>query len=170
MVFIVIPYIPDGPVTKAIKKRLKTQGLSYKLGYLGELMDENYTEAIKRNHLIYRAEHLKKLKHVEQNPQVVDIAFEVLEDELKTKNIQLPTINEERIPYYPNYGAILLYTALNTIVLTVAITAIVLLLQQSIALMTTLIVIASILGAAAFIYTLSECVIYVDISQGSVQK
>ncbi len=163
MTYVFIPYIPDGPVTKAIKKKLKKLGVRYKLGYLGELMDENYSMALKRNHLVYKAEHLKKLRHVKKNPQVVDIAFEVLEDMLKVKNVQLPLLNEGKVPYYPNYSQIALYTLLNAFIMTVAIIAIVVYLQQLIALMTTLIVIVSIIGAVVFIYILTKSVIHVDL-------
>lgn len=166
MVFIVIPFIPDGPVTKAIKKRLKEQRLDYKLGYLGELMDENFTHAKKHNHLLFQSEHLKLLKDVDENPQVVDIAFSVLEDQLQAQNLQLPLINEGRVPYYPNYKAILLFAVLNAIFQTIAISAVVVFLQHLVGLMTVLIVIISVIGAIAFIYTLYTCVTYVKISNG----
>ncbi len=163
MVYIAIPYIPDGPVTKALKKTLKASGKRYKLGYLGELMDENYTAAKTQQHLYYAPEDLKKLKHVAENPDVVDIAFAVLEQQLREAGHALPTVNEKRIPYYPNWAAILGYTALNALLMTVAITLIVLLLPTQIALMTTLIVLVSILGAAAFVLTHARCVTYVDV-------
>ena len=161
MVYVVIPYTPDGPVTKAVKKTLKKSNQHYKLGYLGELMDENYDAAIKHQHYLYEAEHLKKLKHVEANPQVVDIAFDIMEEMLNEKGIEIPTYNEGRTPYYPNYVAILGYALLIAMMMTFAIIFIVLTFQDAVALMTILITTVSIVGALAFVYALANCVTYV---------
>ncbi|MEM7802186.1 MAG: hypothetical protein AAF633_23540 [Chloroflexota bacterium] len=162
MAYFIIPYIPDGPITKELKKKLRAEDLNYRIGYLGELMDENFTEAIERDRLLYQPEDLKKLKHVSENPKVVDIAFNILAEKLNAQNVQMPTENESRRPYFPNYRAILLFTLLNAFILTVVITLIVILLPESVALMTTLIVLASVIGAIAFILILYRCVTYVS--------
>ncbi|MEM7114583.1 MAG: hypothetical protein AAF614_19255 [Chloroflexota bacterium] len=162
MSYFIITYIPDGPVTSAIKRKLKSERLRYKLGYLGELMDENYYEARKHNRLLYRPEHLKKLKSVDENPQVVELAFEVLADQLHEKNVALPTEFLNRPPYYPNIKQLIIYTLIDAALMTLAITAIVLYVSN-VALMTTLIVLVSVIGAGVFIYLMKKCVIYVDI-------
>ncbi|MGB1250340.1 MAG: hypothetical protein ACPG8W_06885 [Candidatus Promineifilaceae bacterium] len=166
MAYVTIPYIPDGLVTKTIKQALKAQGVKYQLGHLGELMDENYNEALKHNRLRYRPEHLKKLKNVDKNPQVVDIAFEVLAELLHKKDVALPNEYLDRVPYYPNIKQIVIHTVINAIVMTLAITAFVLYVPN-VALMTTLIVLASLIGTVAFIYAWSNDVIYVNIEENT---
>lgn len=156
--------IPNGPFSKALRRRLKQLDLRYKVGYLGMLMDENYAEALAQKPLLYRAEHLKKLDRVDQNPEVVDIAFEVLEEVLHEKNIELPTQNKGMPPYQPSLlkitFAYLLIAAAMTGLITLAVIFI-----QNIAWMTTLIIVISILGMVAFIASLNHAVIYVDIEQ-----
>lgn len=162
MVYIAIPYIPDGPVTKALKRTLKTRGVKYRLGYLGELMDENYDEAIKHHRLRYRPKHLKKLKFVDENPEVVDIAFEVLADLLYQKKIVIPDSYLDEPPYYPDVRRLMMHVIANAAIMTLAITLFVLYVQN-VALMTTLIVLVSLIGAVVFIYSLTKCVIYVPL-------
>lgn len=144
-------YIPASPMTWAIKRRLRQEGLRYKVGNLGELMQENYDQARRNKTLRYSAEDLRLLRGVRENPEVVDIAFELVQERLAAKGVALPTACEERVPYDFDYVKItalgLGLAALMTLLISLAVVFV-----SNIAVMTTLIVLISIAAAAFFIW------------------
>lgn len=79
----VVTYVPDGPVTKALKRRVKGRRPKPKLGNLGPLLDENLVAGRKRGQFRYHRDELRLLKGVEQNPDIVDDGFTVLREILK---------------------------------------------------------------------------------------
>ncbi len=156
LVFFFVP--ATAPMTRAIKARLKSLGRRDKVGYLGELMQENYSEARRHGTLRYRPEHLKLLRGVRENPDVVDVAFEVLSEELAAKGIDMPSTYGERLPYDPDYRRIGVLAVVLAAVMTLLITASVLWVTD-VALMSVLIVIVSVVGAILFIWGLTRLVI-----------
>lgn len=148
-------------MTRAIKKRLRGRGLQYRVGNLGELMEENFNQARRAGALRYRPEHLNLLRGVRENPGVVDIAFEVLTERLAEKGVDLPLTYDERLRYDFDYRRILGVTVLLALAMTGLITAAVLF-APGVAAMTTLIVAVSVAGAALFIRALYKLVIPVD--------
>lgn len=160
MIYFIIPYVPNWPIKRAILRKLKEEGLNYKIWYLGELMDENYVDAEKWLNFPYAPRDLKKLDQVKENPQVVDLAFEVLYSTLQQKNIEIPNQYQDRAPYYPNTTCIVIFILVNAIIMTLAITLFVLYIKN-ITLMISLIVVVSVLGAFFALRTLQKCVIYI---------
>ena len=157
---------PNGPVTRAIRKRLRQQNLRYKTGYLGKLMDENFEEAQKSGQFLYRPQDLKKLDRVDQNPDVVDIAFQVIEEMLAQKDQRLPTEYVGKAPYRPDIWGIAGSYLVTAATMTVLITLIVVFVEQIWA-MTTLITVVSIIGAIAFVWALTKAIVEVQIDENT---
>lgn len=162
MTYVPITYIPDGPVTAALKRHIKGRDPKPQLGNLGPLLDENLTAARKHGYFKYHPDDLRLLKHVDQNPDIVDEGFDVLRQMLDTKDIAEPTRFEREAPYYPDVSTTLKYTALLAALMTVGITiAVVLGQDDAIAAMVVAIVAISLIGAALFGLILTKCVIRV---------
>lgn len=160
--YVPVTYVPDGPVTSALKRHVKGQRPKPKLGNLGPMLDENLTAARKRGCYLYHAADLRHLKGVDENPEIVDQGFLVLEKVLSDKGIAAPTTYERTDPYYPDMPRLIGWSAALALVMTLAIWAAVLLGQDdSIALMTTAIVACSLIGTALFLLIISRCVIRV---------
>lgn len=154
-------YPPTAAMTRALKKRLRSDGLRYKVGYLGDLMEENFNEARRHGTLRYRPEHLKLLRGVNENPEVVDIAFEVLAERLEAKGIDLPADFDEQTPYDPDYSKLAMIALILAVAMTILITLAVVFVSN-IAAMTTLIVLVSVVGAAVFVWGISKATIPVQ--------
>jgi|GEM_PF-5126968 len=165
MVYVPITYIPDGPVTTALKRRVKGRKPKPALGYLGPLLDENLVAAKKHGHYLYHPDDLRLLKDVTKNPEIVDEGFDVLRAVMADKNIDDPQTWERAAAYYPDTPKILKRTALLALAMTIGITIAVLLGQdKAIAAMTVAIVAISLAGAAAFVLILMRSVVYVEAS------
>lgn len=162
MVYVPITYIPDGPVTKALKRRVRGRRPKPDLGNLGPLLDENFQAARSHGHLRYRRDDLRMLKGVADNPEVVDDGFEVLGEALAAAGIAFPDREQPEAPYYPDTRAVLKNTAILALAMVVAITAAVVTLQNSSILwMVVAIVAVSVAGAVGFAVILHRCVIRV---------
>jgi len=160
--YVPITYIPDGPVTAALKRKVKGRRPKPALGYLGPLLDENLVAARKHGHLLYHPDDLRHLKGVDQNPEVVDEGFEVMRTVMADKGIEEPEDWNRTAPYYLDYPRIIRRTLLLAAVMTIGITLAVLLGQNSaIAAMTVSIVAISLIGAAMFLLIVSRTVIRV---------
>ncbi len=162
MVYVPITYIPDGPVTAALKRRVRGRKPKPQLGNLGPLLDENLVAARKHGHFRYHPDDLRLLKGVDQNPAVVDEAFEVLREVMAEKGVAEPTGFTRDAPYYPDVARIVKSTLILAAAMTIGITIAVLLGQNdAIAWMTVAIVAISLAGAAAFMLILDRCVVRV---------
>ncbi len=160
MIYFTLPYNYVGPVTRRLKKIIKNDKLDYKLGNLGELMDENFTSAKKKGVLIYNKIDLKKLKEVDNNPEVVELAFEIMNKMLLNKGFDMPKKIINKKPYYYDEKRILIQLLINAIVMTVLITIAVIAIS-SVFWMTTTIVLISLCGAVYAIYSVYRNVIYI---------
>lgn len=72
MTYVPITIIPDGPVTVALRRETKGRRPKVKLGNLGPLLDENFTSARKHGHFRCHPDDLRRLKGVEENPDVAE--------------------------------------------------------------------------------------------------
>ena len=166
MVYVPITYIPDGPVTSALKRETKGRRPKPSLGNLGPLLDENLVAARKHGHFLYHPDDLRLLKGVEENPEVVDDGFAVLRQVMADKGVTEPQKWHRTAPYYPNTPLIIKRTLVLALAMTIGITiAVVLGQDEAIAPMVVAIVLVSILGAALFGLILSRSVIRVAGSQ-----
>ncbi|MGH1487791.1 MAG: hypothetical protein ACRBK7_00100 [Acidimicrobiales bacterium] len=162
MVYVPITYIPDGPVTQALKRRVRRRRPKPKLGNLGPLLDENLAAARKHGHFRYHPDDLRLLKGVKQNPEVVDDGLAVLRERMAEKGIAEPTHYEREAPYYPDVPSIVKFTAALAALMTVGITIAVLFGQRdAVAAMVVAIVAISLVGAAVFAFIMQRCVIRV---------
>ena len=162
MTYVPITIIPDGPVTAALKRRCKGRSPKVKLGNLGPLLDDNLNAARKHGHFRYHPEDLRRLKDVDQNPEVVDEGFAVLRGLLDEKGIPEPTDYVRETPYYPDIPRLAKLTILLAAAMTIGITAAVVLGQNDAVLaMTVAITVISLLGAALFVLILARAVIHV---------
>lgn len=162
MAYVPITYIPDGPVTSALKREIRGRTPKPSIGNLGPLLDENLVAARKHGHFRYHPEDLRLLKGVRRNPEIVDEGFAVLRKMMADKSIAEPEQWNRTLPYYPNVPLILKRTLLLAIAMTIGITIAVLLGQENaIAAMVVAIVAISVAGAAMFVWILSRSVIHV---------
>lgn len=163
MAYVPVTYIPDGPVTAALKKSVKRQRPKPKLGNLGPLLDENLVAARKHGHFLYHPDDLRLLKGVKENPQIVDHAFDVLRSVMADKSITEPERWQRTTPYYPNVAQTLWRTAALAAAMVIAITIAVLLGQEShLTAMVIAIVAVSIMGAVGGALIVSRSVIHVE--------
>ncbi len=164
MMYIPVTYVPDGPVTAALKRRVKGHKPKPKLGNLGPLLDENLNAARKRGCFLYHPDDLRLLKGVKENPDVVVDGFLALSEVLDAKGIAKPDVWDRSVPYYPDVRKIAVRTAVLALLMTIGITVAVLLGQEdAIAWMTAAIVAISIIGATVFGLIVSRTVIHVDV-------
>lgn len=162
MTYIPITYIPDGPVTKALKKRVRGVRPKPKLGNLGPLLDEELVSARSDGHLRYRPADLRMLKDVSENPDVVDEGLAALAQVADSKGIVVPNSYEPEAPWYHDVPALLRAVGLIAVAMTVGITAAVVFLQnRSVAWMTVWICVISLAGALAAWFSLERCIIRV---------
>ncbi|MEM7323132.1 MAG: hypothetical protein AAF531_08600 [Actinomycetota bacterium] len=162
MIYVPITYIPDGPVTAALKREMKGRKPKPRLGNLGPLLDENLVAARKHGHFLYHPDDLRLLKDVEQNPLVVEEGFAVLRQVMTEKGIAEPQRWKRTPPYYLNTPLVIKRTLLLAFAMTIGITIAVLLGQESaVAAMVVAIVVISIAGAGLFGLILSKTVIRV---------
>ncbi len=162
MTYVPITYIPDGPVTSALKKHVKGRRPKPDLGNLGPLLDENLNAARKHGHFLYHPDDLRRLKGVRENPEIVDEAMAVLTAVMADKNVAEPDRWERAAPYYQNRPQTLWRTGLLAAVMTIAITIAVVVGQEDyVAAMVVAIVAVSLVGAALFMLILDRSVIHV---------
>lgn len=167
MIYIPITYVPDGPVTAGLKRRVKGRRPKPDLGHLGPLLDENLVAARKHGHYLYHPDDLRLLKGVEQNPTVVDEGFAVLRSVMADKGIAEPDRWQRTAPYYPDTPRIVKRTLLLAAAMTIGITIAVVLGQDAaIAAMVVAIVAISVVGAAAFGLILARSVVRVGETHG----
>lgn len=171
VVYVPITYVPDGPVTAALKRQVKRRRPKPTLGNLGPLLDENLTAARKHGHFLYHPDDLRLLDGVVENPEIVDEGFAVLATVMADKGIAQPERYRRTPPYYPNVPQIVKRTLALALTMTIGITIAVLLGQNdAIAAMTIAIVAISIAGAVAFGFILDRSVIRIDIGSARDDK
>ena len=162
VVYVPITYVPDGPVTSALKKGVRGRRPKPELGNLGPMLDDNLSAARKHGHFRYHPDDLRLLKGVSDNPEIVDEGFAVLREVMEDKGIDVPSTYQRERPYYPDVPSILRFTALLALLMTLGITIAVLLGQNdSVLWMTVAIVLISLAGTGAFAWILHRCVVHV---------
>jgi len=162
MTYVPITYIPDGPVTAALKRHIKHRRPKPNLGNLGPLLDENLAAARKHGHYRYHPDDLRLLKGVADNPEIVDDGFLVLREVMEKKGIDEPARFLREQPYYSDVAKTVKFTLLLAFAMTIAITIAVLLGQDDAILeMVIAIVVISLLGTGLFVLVLERCVIRV---------
>ncbi len=142
-------------------EEIKEKKLNFKILYLWELMDENYENAKKWLPYLYHPRDLKKLKYVDQNIEIVDIAFTLMNEKLSKEWVDIPNVYLNGKPYYPDTKCIIIWILFVAFIMTVLITLSVLY-TKNYSLMTTLIVLISILSAYFTVKILQKCVIYIS--------
>jgi hypothetical protein len=162
MVYVPITYIPDGPVTAALKREVRGRRPKPELGNLGPLLDENLVAARKHGYLIYHPDDLRFLKGVERNPGIVEEGFAILRRVMADKGVAEPQQWNRAVPYYPDRPLIIKRTIFLAVAMTIGITIAVLLGQtDAIAAMVVAIVAISVVGAGLFYLILLRSVIQV---------
>ena len=162
MTYVPITYIPDGAVTARLKRNVKGRRPKPKLGNLGPLLDENFAAAKKDGHFLFHPDDLRLLPGVADNPDIVDDGVLALQQVMADKGIEMPTVYQRAVPYYPDVPAIIKRTVALAAAMTIAITIAVLLGQDdAIAAMTVAIVAISLGGAALFYFIVSRSIIHI---------
>lgn len=171
MAYVPVTYIPDGPVTVALKKSVKRQRPKPKLGNLGPLLDENLVAARKHGHFLYHPDDLRLLSGVRENPLVVDQGFDVLRSVMADKGVAEPDRWQRTAPYYQNVPLTLSRTAMLAVAMAIAITLAVLLgHERHLTAMVVAIVAVSVLGAGGMALIVSRSVIRVQRHPGAVSS